>query len=182
MNDEMQTWFDGLTVRTRSFVDGHWDVLRYCDGCQEPITIPTDKNIEQWILVHYPHHTTVSDPESVSESINQIARSAAEAFTEQMFTNGDGEKAWRLQLMSDMDVEQNLGGWGKLPFRDLAFGAIRDAIQSAGGEAKLSQIEIFEALKKMRSRGKLKDEYYQVMLVVLRDIFDAKASVKGESR
>ena len=50
----------------------------------------------------------------------------ADYITEDLFTNGSGERADRLVLTIDGPPKRDLGGWGKLPFAD----RLRDLLAS----------------------------------------------------
>lgn len=60
------------------------------------------------------------------------AREIAEAATESLFVNFDGDKAERLVLVSG---KSDLGGWSRGPVADIILAAVSEALEEQQGEA-----------------------------------------------
>ncbi len=66
------------------------------------------------------------EPSRWEAAAQQERARLADYITEDLFTNGSGERADRLVLTIDGPPKRDLGGWGKLPFAD----RLRDLLAS----------------------------------------------------
>lgn len=96
------------------------------------------------------------------------AREIAEAATESLFVNGNGDKAERLVLVSG---KSDLGGWSRAPVADIILAAMNEALEEQEDKAHYNKCWVDEAAKEIkRYREALEETAEEIDNTVLQQV------------